>query len=379
MNQKRIRRTVFGTSLAAATLMLATACTTAPTTTTSPAAESPATAASPAASPQQKEVKPIKVTLSWLLQGVDAPLTLAMEKGYFTEEGLEVNFERGFGSADTAGKIAAGQYDIGFGDMYSMMEFNEKNPDSKLVAVAVAFNRAPFAIISLKSSGINSPKDLVGKKLGAPAGDAPRRLWRVFAESIGVDPNSVEWTTMEPKLRETFLLNGQVDAISGFISSMLPSILKGGQKMEDLNIFYYKDNGLEFYGNSILVKESFLKENPEVVRGFVKAYLRGLQETLKDPEAALDSVLAKGDQTMSRDAEKLRLQLALDNLWINSEVEKDGLGGIDSARFEKTIQQTVAGFDLKKTPAPNEVFNTEFLPPAADRQVPPAAERKPLL
>lgn len=375
MNQKRIKRTVFGTSLAAATLLLATACTTTPTATTSPAAESPAATA---ASPQQKEVKPIKVTLSWLLQGVDAPLTLAMQNGYFAEEGLEVNFERGFGSADTAGKIAAGQYDIGFGDMYSMMEFNQKNPDNKLVAVAVAFNRAPFAIVSLKSSGINSPKDLAGKKLGAPAGDAPRRLWRVFAESTGVDPNSVEWTTMEPKLRETLLLNGQVDAISGFISSMLPSILKGGQKLEDLNIFYYKDNGLEFYGNSILVKESFLKENPEMVKGFVKAYLRGLQATLQDPNAALDSVLAKGDQTMSRDAEKLRLQLALDNFWINSEVERDGLGSVDTARLEKTIQQTVEGFDLAKTPAPTEVFNAEFLPPASERQVPAAAERKAL-
>ncbi|NEQ54637.1 MAG: ABC transporter substrate-binding protein, partial [Leptolyngbya sp. SIO3F4] len=149
---------------------------------------------------------PVKFTLSWLLQGVDAPLMLAMERGYFVEEGLEVSFDRGYGSAGTATTIAAGQYDIGFGDMYSMIEFNQENPDDKLIAVAVAYNKAPFALIAFKDSGINSVEDMIGKKLGAPVGDAPRRLWPVLAEQVGVDAEGVEWVSMEPKLRQTFLL-----------------------------------------------------------------------------------------------------------------------------------------------------------------------------
>ncbi|MEM1311070.1 MAG: ABC transporter substrate-binding protein, partial [Cyanobacteria bacterium P01_H01_bin.153] len=201
-----------------------------------------------ASTTETQDLTPVKFTLSWLLQGVDAPLTLAMERGYFAEEGLDVQFERGYGSADTASKIAAGQYDMGFGDMYSMIEFNQQNPDQKLTVVAVPYNKAPFVLMSLEETGIESLSDLEGKKLGAPAGDAPRRLWPVLAEEVGVDADSVEWVTMEPKLRETFLLQGNVDAISGFVYSMMPSLVKAGKTEEDLDIFYYTDNGLNFYG-----------------------------------------------------------------------------------------------------------------------------------
>lgn len=150
---------------------------------------------------QTKEKRAIKVNPSWLLQGDNAPLTVAIQKGYFAEKGLDVNLERGFGSADTLAKVASGQFQIGFGDMYSMIEFNNKNPNDKLVAVAVPYNEAPFAIISLKKSGIDTPKALQGKQLGAPAGDAPRRLWPVLARQVGIAPDSVEWITMEPMLR----------------------------------------------------------------------------------------------------------------------------------------------------------------------------------
>jgi NitT/TauT family transport system substrate-binding protein len=327
---------------------------------------------------ETQDLTPVKFTLSWLLQGVDAPLTLAMDRGYFAEEGLDVTFERGFGSADTASKIAAGQYDMGFGDMYAMIEFNQQNPDEKLIVVAVPQNKAPFALMSLKESGIKSVNDMAGKKLGAPAGDAPRRLWPVLAEEVGVDANSVEWVTMEPKLRETFLLQGNVDAISGFVYSMIPSVLKAGKTADDIDIFYYTDNGLDFYGNVIMVKESYLEENPDVVRSFLKAYFRGMQDALKDPTAGLDSVMAQGDDLMDREAEKLRLQINFNDLMVNEEVEANGLGAVDPERLKATIDQTVEGFGLANTPAIEEVFDDSYLPPLEERQVPPESERAPL-
>lgn len=336
------------------------------------------TTAETAASAETQDLIPVKFTLSWLLQGVDAPMTLAMERGYFAEEGLEVQFERGYGSSDTASKIAVGQYDMGFGDMYSMIEFNEQNPDQKLVAVAVPYNKAPFVLISLKEAGIQSLQDLEGKKLGAPAGDAPRRLWPVLAEEVGVDADSVEWVTMEPQLRQTFLLQGNVDSISGFVYSMMPALVQADKTEDDLDIFYYTDNGLDFYGNVILVKESFLEANPDVVRGFLKAYIRGLQDTLIDPVAGLDSVIAQGDELIERDAEKLRLQLALDGMLVNEEVEANGLAAVDPERLRVSIEQTVKGFGLASTPAIEEVFNDSYLPPLEERQAPPESERTPL-
>jgi NitT/TauT family transport system substrate-binding protein len=339
----------------------------------SPAGETAST--DTAASPTEKRA--IKVNPSWLLQGDNAPITIAKEKGYFDEAGLEVTIERGFGSADTLAKVAAGQFEIGFGDMYSMIEFNAKNPNDPLVAVAVPYNKSPFSIVSLKKNNISDPKALEGKKLGAPAGDAPRKLWPVFAQVTGVAPDSVEWITMEPKLRETFLLKGDVDAVSGFVTTIVPSMVKAGTSPDEMEVFLYADNGLDLYGNAVIVKKSFLEENPDVVRGFLSAYFKGLQDTLRDPAAGLASVMAAGDSLMDENSEKLRLQIAVEDLYVTPEVEKNGLGSVDPARLEKTIEQVSKGLGVA-TPEPEDVFDDSFLPPASERSLPPASERKPL-
>jgi NitT/TauT family transport system substrate-binding protein len=357
---------------------VAVGCSSTPTA-NSPASPATSTAASPAAATDNKNLKNVRVQLSFLMQSLDAPLILAINKGYFAQEGLNVTYERGFGNADTISKLGTGKFDLAFSDMYNALDFNDKNPNDKIIAVAVTQNKAPFAVMSFKDKGINTPKDLAGKKMGAPAGDGPRKLFPLFAKQAGFDPNSVEWTTMEPKLRETFLLQGKVDAISGFSTSAVPALLKGGKKMEDINVFYYVQNGLDFYGNGILVKESFAKQNPEVVKAFVKAYLRGIQDMLKDPTAGLDAVLA-ADQSklMDRQAEKVRMEIALNNIYVTPEVEANGLGGVDSKRLETTIQQTVQGFKLKGNPKVADIFSTEYLPPKSDRTVPAAGDRKPL-
>ncbi|MBD3882834.1 ABC transporter substrate-binding protein [Phormidium tenue FACHB-886] len=368
---KSVRLSSLG--LVAASVLLFGGCT---AQTTPAPAESPAAGA---AATDQKQLKEVRVQLSFLMQSVDAPLIVAIDKGYFAEEGLNVSFERGFGNGDTISKLGTGKFDLAFSDIYNAMDFNEANPENRVKAVAMTQNRAPFAILSLKDKGVNSPSDLAGKTLGAPAGDGPRRLFPLFAKQVGVDPASVQWTTMDPKLRESFLLQGKVDAISGFVTSALPSLLKGGKTLDDINIFYYNDNGLDFYGNSILTRADFVEENPDAVRGFVKAYLRGLQDVLKDPTAGLDAVMA-ADQSklMDRNAEKVRLQLALERMFITPEVEKNGLGAADPQRLEETIEQTAEGFELKSKPATADIYTDEFLPAASERQLPAASERKPL-
>ncbi len=362
----------------ASSLLLFSSCAAQNTTETVPAT-SPATSntASPAASPAAQ--KDIRVSLAFLFQSLDAPLIVAIKKGYFTAEGLNVTYERGTGNVAAISNLGTGQFDVAFSDIYNTLEFNDKNAQERIIAVAVPFNKAPFAILTLKKSGINDPKDLAGKKMGAPAGDGPRKLWPLFAQEIGVDPESIEWVTMEPKLRETFLVQGQVEAISGFSTSAMPSILKAGVKADEVNIFYYNDFGLDFYGNAILTKASFAQENPEAVKGFVKAYLKGLQDTIKDPEAALDMVMAADDsKLMDRNAEKVRLQIALDRLIITPEAESLGLGAVNSERLGKSITQTVEGFKLATKFKVEDVFDPSFLPAKEERAMPAAADRKPL-
>lgn len=363
-NQKVINR-LLSLLLISATFNVLAGCST-PTGTTQNAAPE----ASPATDTEKKELKTVKFTLSWLFQGVDAPLTTAIEKGYFANEGIDVKFERGYGSADSINKVAAGQYDIAEGDMYSMVEFNQKNPDNKLIAVAIKYNKSPFAIVSPKKNGIDSPDKLAGKELGAPAGDAARRLFPVFAKTTGIKADSVTWTNVEPKIREALLAKGDLDAISCFTISSLPPLEKLGFSPDQLNVFYYTNFGLDLYGNALIVKESFAKENPDLIKGFVKAYLKGLQETVKEPDTAFATVAKFGKGgTFDEKLERERLQIALDSLYVSDESKEIGVGAVDPDRLKKTLEQVSQGFGLAKVPIPEDVFDDSFLPPKEDRAI----------
>ncbi|WP_373542298.1 ABC transporter substrate-binding protein [Chamaesiphon sp.] len=375
--QKRLHRILL---IAVSTAVLA-GCNSAPPTSTT-TGDKPATTAATtttAASTDKKEGQKIRVQLPFLKQSLDAPLIWAIEKGYFAEQGLDVSYERGFGNSDTISKLGTGKYDIAFSDIYNAIEFNDKNPSDKIMVVAFYQSKAPFSIVTFKNNGIKTPADLAGKKLGAPAGDGPRKLFPLFAKEVKIAPDSVTWDTMEPKLRETFLLQGKVDAVSGFYTSVIPSLIKGGKTMDDLQIFFYDEFGLDFYGNGILVKQDFMAKNPEVIKSFLKAYFKGMQEVVKDPSAAVDLVVST-DQSklMDRDAEKLRLKLAIERMYVTPEVESIGFGDVDMKRLEKSITQAVTGFKLKPVKAA-DVFTDKFLPAKEQRMVPPSADRKPLV
>lgn len=163
----------------AMTIVLATGCASNTTTNTS------SSTTTTAASTDKKDLKAVRVQLSFLKQSLDAPLIIAINKGYFAEEGLNVTYERGFGNADTISKLGTGKFDLAFSDMYNAMDFNDKNPNDKIIAVAVTQNKAPFAVLSFKQNGINSPKDLEGKKWGHPLVMAPENSFRCLPNRWG--------------------------------------------------------------------------------------------------------------------------------------------------------------------------------------------------
>jgi NitT/TauT family transport system substrate-binding protein len=318
--------------------------------------------------PPKTEVVSVKFVLDWAIQGPQAPFIVALEKGYFAQEGLAVIMDRGYGSADAVSKVASGAYQIGYGSLDALIEFNVKNPGKELMAVYVVLNSPPYSVITLKGKGINSPKDLEGRKIGAPEGDAPRRLFPVFAKAVGIDPAKVEWVSMSPPLREPSLVKGEVDAITGFYFTGYLNLLALNVNPEDVVAFKYKDYGVELYGNAIIVRKDFMQSNPEAVAKFVRAVNRALKEVIADPEKAADYVKQR-DPLVDRNVELERLKLALSDNILTEEVRRNGLGAVERTRLEKTIQSVVTAFNLPRTPSPDEVFTDRFLPPKEERTI----------
>jgi NitT/TauT family transport system substrate-binding protein len=309
----------------------------------------------------------IKMVLNWKYQGPQAWFFMAQDKGYFKAEGLDVEIDQGEGSSASITKVAAGAYQAGFGDINALINLAATRPADAPVAVYMIYNTPPFTIVVKKDSPIKTPKDLEGKTVGGPANDGALKLFPAFAKVAKIDAGKVNITNMAPNLREQMLLRGQVDAIFGFTNTVYFSAkLVGIDPEKDLRFINYADFGMDLYSNTIVFSRAFVKDNPKAVAGFVKAVNRAINDSLANPEAAMDVVM-KREPLLKRDVEKERLLATIKEEMNHPEVAKIGLGDIDPVRLKRAIAMVVDANGLPRTPPNEEVFDRSFLPPRAER------------
>ena len=310
----------------------------------------------------------LKFALDWKFEGPSAPYFVAIDKGYYKAEGLNVTVDTGPGSVAGIGRVAAGTYPMGFFDINSLFKFRDQTPDKDVKAVLMVYDVPPFSIVSIAKTGINKPKDLEGKVLGAPAADGAFAQWKAFVKENGVDDSKVKIENVGFPVREPMLADGKVDAITGFSFSSYFNVLQKGVAPADIKVMMMSDYGLSLYGNAVMVNPDFAKANPKVVAGFVRATIKGMQDTYKDPAAAIKSVM-KRNETGDEKVELDRLKMAIKDNIATPWVMVNGFGGIDNARMAKSIDQVGVTYEFKKKPTVSEVFTSEYLPPAADRKL----------
>jgi NitT/TauT family transport system substrate-binding protein len=307
---------------------------------------------------------PVKFVLDWRFEGPSAFFLNALEKGYFKNEGINVDVDVGTGSPAAINRVASRTYDMGFGDFTSMTEFlaaNPNTPDRGCIGVYCLYEFSPATAFALKGKGINSPKDLMGKKLGAPVFDGGRKAFPIFAKATGIDTKTINWTSMDPTLRETMLVRGEVDAITGFLFSGQLSLESRGVKREDMVIMQYKDFGVDLYGSTVMANPLFLSTQPDAVQKFVNALSRSVREVVANPAPSIEFV-RKRNPVAQADIELRRLQLCIDNFVKTPHFSKFGVGAVDMARLQRTTDQVREALDLKTPVAASSLFTDRFLP-----------------
>ena len=313
---------------------------------------------------------PIKLQLDWRFEGPAALFLTPAAKGYFKDAKLDVTVDAGNGSGGTVTRVASGAYDMGFADLAALMEFHANNPDApnKPVAIMMVYNDTPASVMALKKSGIKSPADLNGKKLGAPVFDAGRRAFPIFAKANNI--SGVTWTAMDPPLRETMLVRGDIDAITGFTFTSLLNLEARGVKAEDVVVLPYPNYGVKLYGNVVIASPKILKENPAAVKAFLAAFSKGMKDVIGNPAAAIADVKAR-DGIINVALETRRLQLAIDTVINSPNARAEGFGQVNGPRLSLMASQVSDAFNTKTRVNPETVWNGSFLPSKAELNVLP--------
>jgi NitT/TauT family transport system substrate-binding protein len=314
----------------------------------------------------------IAFQLDWRFEGPSAMFLLPKAKGYFAAEKLDVTIDAGNGSGNAVNRVASGTYQMGFADLAALIEFVGNNPTApnKPVAVMMVYDETPAAVFSLKKTGITKPADLQGKKMGAPVFDAGRRAFPIFVKANKLDAGKIAWTAMDPPLRETMLVKGDVDAITGFYFTSLLNLNARGIKDEDVDVMMYPKYGVNLYGNAIIVSEQFLKEKPEAVKAFLRAFTKGMKDVLADPDASIKFVKDR-DALVDETLEKRRMRLAIGSVIATPEAKANGVGGVLAPRLADMVTQVSSAFELKNPVKPEAIFSDAYLPAKADRMIVP--------
>jgi NitT/TauT family transport system substrate-binding protein len=259
---------------------------------------------------------------------------------------------------------------LGFADLAALMEFHANNPDApnKPVAIMMVYNDTPASVMALKKSGIKAPADLNGKKLGAPVFDAGRRAFPIFAKANNI--SGVQWTAMDPPLRETMLARGDVDAITGFTFTSLLNLEARGVNVADVVVLPYPDFGVKLYGNAVIASPKILKDNPAAVKAFLSALARGVKDVIDNPAAAIADVKAR-DGIINVELETRRLKLAIDTVINSPNAHAEGFGQINGPRLALMASQVSEAFATKTRVNPDAVWNGSYLPSKAELNVLP--------
>jgi NitT/TauT family transport system substrate-binding protein len=310
----------------------------------------------------------IQFTLDRPLDASNAPFVLASSRGLFRAEGLAVATKIASGPADAIARVASGSSDLALVDINVLIRFRDKADAAPVKAVFVLFNKAPYAIIARKSRGIRALSDIEGKTLGVAEGDFSIWFWPALAHQNGIKLAGVKLAKFSPAVREPMLSAGQVDAVNGFSYLAGVNVRDRGVPADDLTVLRYADYGCEAYGFALIVNPAFAAAKPEAVKGFLRAVIAGTRLAIKDPAQAVDEVLTQMEGG-TRDLELARLRAVIGDNILTDEVKGNGIGGIDPARFARSVDQLAEDVKFRAKPALADIFDDAFLPERSWRLV----------
>jgi NitT/TauT family transport system substrate-binding protein len=305
---------------------------------------------------QAQAPQKIVFALNWFAVGDHAAYWVALDRGYYKSRGLEVELQNSKGSGDSIAKVDTGRADLGLAD--AVVVIPRVAQGARIKIVGAVFDLTPLNIWTRKDTGITRPKDLEGKTLAAPPGDAQRQLFPAFARLNGVDESKVTWLTIEPAAKFVALSEKRADAVPDYTTGQ-PFWEKAIGK-DNLVRMPWSQHGFDTYSMSIVAGDKALGERPRVVRDFLAASYQGWRDVMDNPRAALE--------IFKKRVPDIDLSLIEPNMMLGLELMKTeryasrGIGWMDRAKMCRTVEVINTYMpDMPRKVGCDEVFTNDFL------------------
>jgi NitT/TauT family transport system substrate-binding protein len=224
----------------------------------------------------------ITVRFTWKLKGEYAPLFVALDKGYYKAEGLDVELAEGSGAQTVLKLLASGNEKFGYGPAVSAAQAVSQGLPVKVVALYQT--KAPMGVISFPDVALKTPKDLEGKRLAISVGETFGDMLGPFCRINNVDISKIQQIQMDASARTTQFLTRKIDVMSVYLSNEWPQIEKrAGVKFNMLRV---ADFGLNLLGASMIVSNAFAEQSPDTIKKLLRATAKGYRDAMADPKAA---------------------------------------------------------------------------------------------
>jgi NitT/TauT family transport system substrate-binding protein len=277
---------------------------------------------------------------------------VALDKGYYKSEGLNVTILRGQGSIDAIRKVASGAATIGFADA-GALALARSNDSIPVKLLAIVYAKPPHAIFALEDSGIKTPKDLEGRTVADSAFSAIPLIFNVYAQATGIDAKKVKWVSAESASLPSLLATGRVDAIGQF--TVGEPLIEASVKPRKLVRLAYKDGGLDYYGNGIIATEQTIKDSPDLLKAFMRATLEGMRDAFANPAEA-GAVLNKYHKEISPEVGTGETELVRELAVLPGRP----LGAIDEEGIKRTVDIMAKSYPMKQPVDPKDMYVSGF-------------------
>jgi NitT/TauT family transport system substrate-binding protein len=307
-----------------------------------------ATAGASAQTPQK-----VRIRLDWTSGAQHAPFYYGAQLGYYKDAGLDLEIISGSGSSDTVKQVGSGAIEFGLVDALVLVQAAQQRVPVK--SIAAYYQRNPIVVISPKDKPVTNPKQLLdGVKLGSKKGSATYQGLIALLASNNIKPEQI--SLVDIGFGVAPLLVKQVDALMGFSMNEPIEAESHGLAVSQMPI---SDYGVDTYGLTVVANAGLMQRNPALVKAFLKATMRSVEATEKDPAAAVAAVTKSVDQLDA--AREAKVLAATIPYWSSKETQENGLGWQTQTHWKGTIDTAQKLGLIDAALDPKDVFSDDFL------------------